>query len=96
MRLRVHDNVESLSSGNFPCRPADPPGDPPLAPHPDVVPVGALLQEEMHRGTETPNSLRQSVGKILIVVQRPSERLVLGCVIACPVCIWQRGRVHAT
>ena len=34
------------------CRSADPPGDPPLASHPDVVPVGALLQEEMHRGRE--------------------------------------------
>ena len=34
------------------CRSADPPGDPPHAPHPDVVPVGALLQEEVHRGMQ--------------------------------------------
>ena len=34
------------------CRSADPPGDPPHAPHPDVVSVGTLLQEKVYRGTE--------------------------------------------
>ena len=34
------------------CRSADPSSDPPHAPHLDVVPVGALLQEEVHGGTQ--------------------------------------------
>ena len=34
-----------------PFRPSDPASDPALPPHPDVVPVGAVLQEEMRRGT---------------------------------------------